>query len=147
MDAIKEFMDAIKEAQNLAVKENIQANAIIINEKYVKVAPWAMQQATGGLNLMPPMICGLDMHFTIDELPDNYSFAILEKPKRVDESNKTQSIISELEDILRFVRGQLMITTADSTELDNIEAKGCNDVVRDISDKIAGRIQFLKGDK
>lgn len=65
---------------------------------------------------------------------------------RAANADKTQSIISELEDILRFVNRQIMITTTNATELDMAEAKGCNDVVHDVADKITGRLQVLKGD-
>ena len=84
MNDLEKFMKAVREAQKLAIKENIQANAIIINEKYVKIAPFLMPNRFGGIDAYNPMICGLDMHFTIDELPDNYSFAILENKNKTD---------------------------------------------------------------
>ena len=101
MKEIDKFIDAIREAQNLAIKENITANAIVINEKYVKIAPWIQSRITGGMSIMPPMICGLNMHFTIDELPDNYSFAILENPNRPDKSDTEQAVREFADKILK----------------------------------------------
>ena len=101
MNDLNKFMKAIQEAKNLAIQENIAANAIIINKKYVKIAPWIMSHLNGDLSAMPPMICGLDMHFTIDELPDNYSFAILSKPNRPKNTDAEQITREFAEKILK----------------------------------------------
>lgn len=70
---IYELMNRINEAQALAYQQHIQANAIIINENFVKVPEkWI------GNKGYPPMICGLEMHYTKAELPDNTMFAVCE---------------------------------------------------------------------
>ena len=94
MKDLDKLCEAIRVAQKLAIRENIAANAIILNKKYVKITPWLLPNAMGEISAMPPMICGLDMHFTIDELPDNYSFAILEKPLRVKEEDPREASIN-----------------------------------------------------
>ena len=70
---INEFIDRINEAQALAYQQHIQANSIIINENFVKVP-----EKLVGNREYPPMICGLEMHFTKAELPDNVMFAVCE---------------------------------------------------------------------
>lgn len=70
---INELMDRINEAQALAYQQHIQANAIVINENFVKVPEKMVGNA-----VCPPMICGLEMHFTKAELPDNTMFAVCE---------------------------------------------------------------------
>ena len=80
---INELMDRIHEAQALAYQQHIQANAIIINENFVKVPEkWI------GNKGYPPMICGLEMHYTKAELPDNTMFAVCE----VMETKREQAI-------------------------------------------------------
>lgn len=70
-----DIIEKIREAQRLAVIENIKANAIIINKNFVKT-PNLFVVANGVASVLPPMICGLEMYFTDNELPENYSFAI-----------------------------------------------------------------------
>lgn len=75
-DDIPEPMETIWEMIRRGVveakKRNIEANAIIINKNMVHVPTDYMH--------FPDMICGLDVHYTSTELPDNYSFAILHSP-------------------------------------------------------------------
>lgn len=61
--------------------------------------------------------------------------------------DKTNSIINVLEDIQGYLRRQIMITTDKATDLEEAEAKGCNDVIHDLIDKLDKRIKCLKGDK
>lgn len=70
---INELIYRINEAQALAYQQHIRANAIIINENFVRVPEKLM-----GNKEYPPMICGLEMHFTKAELPDNAMFAVCE---------------------------------------------------------------------
>lgn len=70
---INELMDRINEAKALAFQQHIQANAIVINENFVKVPENII-----GNSICPPMICGLEMHYTKAELPDNTMFAVCE---------------------------------------------------------------------
>ena len=70
----KTMRELILEAKKVAVKENIKANSIILNKKYVKTPHLFV-----GDGFLPPMVCGIEVYMTADELPDNYSFALTEK--------------------------------------------------------------------
>lgn len=80
---INELMDRINEAQALAYRQHIKANAIIINENFVSVPSTLVGNAE-----YPPMICGLEAHYTRAELPDNAMFAVCE----VMETKREQAI-------------------------------------------------------
>ena len=68
---INELINRINEAQELAYQQHIQANAIIINENFIYVPEiWI------GNKEYPSMICGLEMHYTKAELPDNTMFVV-----------------------------------------------------------------------
>ena len=74
----KSFQEMAMEAVKHAFKEGIKANSIIINKDFVRVKnAWI----TNGFSYseLPDMICGLEVYLTDDELPDNYSFAVVEK--------------------------------------------------------------------
>lgn len=75
-----DIWDMIREAQELALKEGIKANSIVINKKFVKV-PSVWVNIVGSPRQLPVMICGLECYFTDNEFPDNYSFAVLETPQ------------------------------------------------------------------
>lgn len=72
-----DILEKIREAQRLAEIEQIKANAIVINKNFVKT-PKLYVHNKGTISVLPPMICGLEVYFTDNELPDNYSFAILD---------------------------------------------------------------------
>lgn len=74
------FVDRVREAYNYAIREGIKANTIIINENIVKVPETWIRMPSGGARMLPPMICGLNAYWTKNELPENYSFALLEGP-------------------------------------------------------------------
>lgn len=75
-----DIWDMIREAHVLAMKEGIKANSIVINKKFVKV-PSVWINICGSPRQLPAMICGLECYFTDNEFPDNYSFAVVEKPQ------------------------------------------------------------------
>lgn len=77
---LTDIWDMIREAQKLALKEGIKANSIVINKKFIKV-PSVWLNIVGTPIQFPPMICGLECYFTDNDFPDNYSFALLEKPQ------------------------------------------------------------------
>lgn len=83
------FYDLLRKSINAAIKEGIEANSIVINENMVKVSEHFNPDVR---HLFPPMICGLNVYFTKDELPENYSFAILEAPNRSDRLAEFESI-------------------------------------------------------
>lgn len=74
------FVDFVKKVTAQAMSEGIKANSIVINENMVRVSEFTFCDSMGGVRTVPKMICGLNMHFTKDELPENYSFAVLEGP-------------------------------------------------------------------
>ena len=92
---INELIDRINEAQALAYQQHIQANAIIINENFVRVPEKLM-----GDKEYPPMICGLEMHYTKAELPDNAMFAVCE----VRETEREKAIRLAKEEVIRKVK-------------------------------------------
>lgn len=76
----KTIVDLIHEAKIHALHEGIKANTILINQNLVKTDPFEWCGC-----LLPTMICGMDIYWTKDELPDNYPFAIFESPTSRDE--------------------------------------------------------------
>lgn len=70
------FVDMVRKAHAQAIAEGIKANAIIINENMVKVPETWAGDGRHAISL-PEMICGLNIIWTMDELPDNYSFALV----------------------------------------------------------------------
>ena len=76
-DSWVELMKSIHEAMDEAKKEGIKANSIVINENMVKVRPFLAQSGIM-VHPYPPMICGLNVYFDSKNLPDGYSFAVLE---------------------------------------------------------------------
>ena len=92
---INELINRINEAQALAYRQHIQANAIIINENFVSVPEKLM-----GNKEYPPMICGLETHYTKAELPDNAMFAVCE----VMETEREKAIRQAKEEVVRKVK-------------------------------------------
>lgn len=92
---INELINRINEAQELARQQHIQANAIIINENFVRVP----EQMIGNA-VYPSMICGLEMHYTKAELPDNTMFAVCE----VRETEREKAIRLAKEEVVRKVK-------------------------------------------
>ena len=92
---INELINRINEAQELAYQQHIQANAIIINENFIYVPEeWI------GNKEYPSMICGLEMHYTKAELPDNTMFAVCE----VRETEREKAIRLAKEEVVRKVK-------------------------------------------
>lgn len=83
-DGWKKLMESIHAAMNEATKEGIKANTIIINENMVKIRLFIIPHGmyAPASKFMPPMICGLNVYFTANELPDGYSFAVCEGAPR-----------------------------------------------------------------
>lgn len=70
-----DFFKLIHKATSEAIKNGIEANSIIINENMVMI-PETWIPVPGSAVQLPHMICGLHAHWTKDELPNNYSFAV-----------------------------------------------------------------------
>ena len=92
---INELIDRIYEAKELAHQQHIKANAIIINENFVSVPAKFVGNAE-----YPPMICGLETHYTKAELPDNTMFAVCE----VRETELEKAIRLAKEEVVRTVK-------------------------------------------
>lgn len=92
---INELIDRIYEAKELAHQQHIKANAIIINENFVSVPAKFVGNAE-----YPPMICGLETHYTKAELPDNTMFAVCE----VRETELEKAIRQAKEEVVRKVK-------------------------------------------
>lgn len=92
---INELINRINEAQALAYQQHIKANAIIINENFVSVPEKLM-----GDKEYPPMICGLEMHYTKAELPDNAMFAVCE----VRETEREKAIRQAKKDLCNKIK-------------------------------------------
>lgn len=95
---INELMDRIYKAQALAYQQHIRANAIIINENFVRVP----EQMIGNA-VYPSMICGLEAHFTKAELPDNTMFAVCE----VRETEREKAIRQAKKDLCNKIKSKL----------------------------------------
>ena len=85
---MEEFIELINEAKKEAIKNNIMANVIIINENLVKTDAFCFP-VDNSIEYLPPMICGLEVKLTKNELPDNVAFAITngytEREKLIDQ--------------------------------------------------------------
>ena len=92
---INELIDRIYEAKELAHQQHIKANAIIINENFVSVPAKFVGNAE-----YPPMICGLETHYTKAALPDNTMFAVCE----VRETEREKAIRLAKEEVVRKVK-------------------------------------------
>lgn len=80
-NACENLFESIMRAKELAIRKGIEANSIVINKNMVEVEPY---------DEFPRMICGLNIHFTSRELPDNYSFAVFNNPNIKNHSNRLQ---------------------------------------------------------
>lgn len=76
------FFEMVAKAQAAAFKDGIKANSILINKNMVRVRSFPFSDGiTRGIYFAPDMVCGLNVYLTEDDLPEGYSFAILESPK------------------------------------------------------------------
>lgn len=108
-DTVKSLVDFILEARKNALKENIRANTVLLDETFAKVNDIHFVVGRDILHI-PPMICGLEVRLT-DELPDGYDFALVEAPEtereRIVRTAKTEvarEIFEEIEKILNESR-------------------------------------------
>ena len=81
-DAREQFFELVRKAQTEAFKEGIKANTVVINENMVKVEGFPFSGVGGlGLRFVPTMFGGMNVFLTKDELPDGYSFVVVEGPE------------------------------------------------------------------
>lgn len=76
----------IEKAKEIAIKEKVFANTIVINENYIKTHGLPVVVDYGDITAresyyIPPMICGLQVFPTKTLLPDNVAFALLRSPQ------------------------------------------------------------------
>lgn len=74
------FLEFVKKTTAQARSEGIKVNSIVINENMVRVPEFTFCDCVGRVRTVPKMICGLNVYLTKDELPEGYSFAVLEGP-------------------------------------------------------------------
>lgn len=67
------------DAYNEALLHNIEANTLILNEKYAKTSH-VFQKTPFGAWDIPPMFCGLRVEFT--DLPEKFAFALANVPRK-----------------------------------------------------------------
>lgn len=72
-----DFVDAVREAQDEAVRNGIEANLLLINKKFAKTSQFAFITGEKSVVIFPPMICGLEPHI-VSGLPDSIGFCIFE---------------------------------------------------------------------
>ena len=77
----KTLQEIVCEAIKEAVKREIKANTIVINERLIETQPFVFKHLNT-YSEFPPMICGLEAHIVKDQLPNEYGFAILENPNK-----------------------------------------------------------------
>lgn len=99
-EMINEMLKWIKEIENakeIAIKEKVFANVVVINENYIKTPPLSIGFSYSDLGIkegynIPPMICGLEVHPTKTFLPDNVAFAVMRAPMTEFERKLNQEI-------------------------------------------------------
>ena len=99
-----QLLDKIREAQKIAVKENIKVNSIQLSKDFVKI-PKTVTKNNNCVSITPPMICGLKAYIDMeDELPDDYAFVLFQDVTEDDivksiEHDKVKEILAKLIDI------------------------------------------------
>lgn len=93
------FVDRVREAYNCAIREGIEVNSIIINKNIVKVPATWIRRPYGGAIELPPMVCGLNVYLTEDELPKTYSFALVKTTVHGDRLAQFESIGMEPDEL------------------------------------------------
>lgn len=93
------FFDRVREAYNCAIREGIEVNSIVINKNIVKVPATWIRNGCGGAFELPPMVCGLNVYLTEDELPKTYSFALVKTTVHGDRLTQFESIGMEPDEL------------------------------------------------
>ena len=86
-----DFISAIKDAQDQAIKEGIRANTILINSRLVKTKPFMIMLTPFLGAEVPPMICGLETKLA-DDLPQEFAFAIMQAPQTERERQQKETV-------------------------------------------------------
>lgn len=72
---ISKFMNDVIRARAEAFRQNIKANAVLINKNLVKISE-LYHISPLGVSVIPPMICGLGVYDAGELLPEDYAFAV-----------------------------------------------------------------------
>lgn len=89
----------IAEAYNEALLQKIEANTIIINEKYAKVKNTVCPGPFVGEWNISPMLCGLRVKF--DDLPEQFAFALTKFPIKTERELKEEVRNQTAKEILK----------------------------------------------
>ena len=141
-DTTKSLVDFIAEAKKTAIKENIIANTVIINETFAKINDMGIVFGRSILHI-PPMICGLEVHIS-DELPDGYDFAVVRAPETereriIRQANKklAEEIFEEIEKVIGDKYNHYVFGNND---FDSIE----QDAIINFSDELSDCFEEIK---
>ena len=108
----KSFKEMVMEAVKHALKEGIKANSIIINKDFVRVKKSWINNGFS-YSKLPDMICGLECYLTDNDLPENYSFAVVEKlqteRERLIEKTKIDTAIEILDEVSKHYGGAWLV--------------------------------------
>ena len=108
----KSFTEMVMQAVKHALKEGIKANSIIINKDFVRVKKSWINNGFSYSEL-PDMICGLECYLTDNDLPENYSFAVVEKPQtereRLIEKTKSDTAREILDEVSKYYGGAWLV--------------------------------------
>lgn len=80
MGSNESFISLLRKTYIEAMREGIEANSIVINQNMVKVEEFGTVIDGHGI-IVPTMFCGLNVYLTKDELPEMYSFALVNGPE------------------------------------------------------------------
>lgn len=76
------FAEMIAKAYKEALRTGIEANSVLINKNMVRVPSFPFSiLGKHSVHFAPDMICGLNVYWTENELPENYSFAVFKGPE------------------------------------------------------------------
>lgn len=80
MGSNESFIGLVRKTYAEAMREGIEANSIVINKNMVKVPEFGTMIRGHGV-IIPTMFCGLNVYLTKDDLPEMYSFALVNGPE------------------------------------------------------------------
>ena len=115
---IESAANGVRLALTEAIKEGIRANAVLFNDRFVKIKAWILQTEMtangqsywrGAGASFPPMIGGLAAFFT-DELPEEIAFVIGHMPgvetyeSMKEENERLRKENERLRSLAEFVR-------------------------------------------
>lgn len=96
----------IAEAYNEALKNEIEANTVQINNKYAKTNRLIFPGPANGCWDLPPMFCGLRVAFS--DLPEKFAFVLTKTPIKTADELKEEVRKETAKDILRMLIGHEM---------------------------------------